>query len=102
MSEFVTDPPDGDAAFDAYALAYFAHLALVDQHPCVQAAAADCHEGLDGSPPHDHIGISPARFSRAYDYRVAVWRSNLAGRAELARRWPILPIPVLTRTSGED
>ena len=84
-------PPSGDDAFDAYLQAYNAHLAMTELHPCVQAAAADVHEGLDGKGPVDPRMISPRRFHFAYEYRVAVWTSNVVGRAEIERRWPVVP-----------
>jgi hypothetical protein len=80
--------PSGEDAFDIYWTAYFTRQSMVDQHPCVQAAVADVHEGLDGGKPHNYAGISPSRFTRAYEHRVAVWVSNPAGREEIERRWP--------------
>lgn len=85
-------PPSADAAWDVYYLAYCARLSLDDQHPCVQAAAADVHEGLDGLPAASNRMISPSRFTRAYDYRVAVWTSNPIGQQAIAARWPVHPL----------
>jgi hypothetical protein len=82
-------PPSPDDAFDIYLIAYHAKLSIADQHPCIQAAVADVHEGLDDAEPIS-TGISPSRFTRAYQYRLDVWASNPAGRAKIQEQWPVV------------